>query len=85
MIRKDLSTGRGEFLPMLLEACQHREIALIEHWTAIPMNIAGASSLLLLGSTVLRDRSTGKEKRQGAEEKDILVHGNLFSRLLLAA
>jgi hypothetical protein len=63
---------------MLLKARQHSEIALIEHRTAVPMNIVSASLSLLFGSTVLRDRCTGQEKRQGAEEKDIRVHGNLF-------
>jgi hypothetical protein len=78
MIHKDLSTGRGKCLPMLLKARQHSKIALIEHRTAVPMNIVSASLSLLFGSTVLRDRCTGQEKRQGADEKDIRVHGNLF-------
>ena len=41
------------------------------------MNIAGASSLLLISSAVLRERSIGKQKRQGAEEKTFM---GTFSR-----
>jgi hypothetical protein len=80
MIRKNLFAGRREFLPVLLEAAQHGEIALVEHRTAVPMNIAGASSVLLFGSTMLRDRSIGQDKRQGADENDIPVHEKPFSR-----
>ena len=53
VIRQDLSAHRGEFCPMLLKAGQHRKIALIQHRTAVPLDIAGARALLLLGSTVL--------------------------------
>jgi hypothetical protein len=77
MIRKNLSTRRGEFFPMLLEAGQHSEIALIQYRTAVPLNVAGAGTLLLFGSTVLRHGGTAKEKRQSADEKDTVVHGNL--------
>jgi hypothetical protein len=77
LIREDFPARRGELFPVLLEAGQHREIALIQYRAAVPLNVAGASALLLLGSAVLRQGGTGKEKRQGADDKDIAVHGNL--------
>jgi hypothetical protein len=80
MIRKNLSTRRGELFPMLLKAGQHSEIALIQHPTTVPLDIARASSLLLFGSTVLRHGGTGKEKRKRAGDKDIFVHGDLFAQ-----
>jgi hypothetical protein len=43
---------------MLLEAGQHSEIALIQHRTAIYLDVAGASALLLFGSTVMRHELT---------------------------
>lgn len=61
---------------MLLEAGQHSEIALIQYRTAVPLNVAGASALLLFGSAVLRQGGTGKEKRHSANDEDI-VHGYL--------
>ena len=64
---------------MLLETGQYGEITLIEHRIAVPVNIGGASSFLLFGSAVLRDRSTGKQERQNADEKHVLVHGNLLA------
>ena len=63
---------------MLLQARQHGEIALIEHRTAVRVNIVGASLPLLFSPTVLRERSTRKEKRQGTDEKDMRFHRNLF-------
>jgi hypothetical protein len=38
---------------VLLEADQHSEIAL-QYRTVVPLNVAGASALLLFGSVVLR-------------------------------
>jgi hypothetical protein len=63
---------------MLLKAGQHCEIALIQHRPAVPPDIAGASALLLFGSAVLCDGSTGKENK--ASDKDILFHGILFAQ-----
>ena len=48
---------------MFLEAGQHGEIALIRYRTTVPLDVTGASALLLFGSTVLRHGGTGKEKR----------------------
>ena len=59
VIRRGPFCTRGEFCPMLLKAGQHSEIALIQYRAAIPLDIAGARALLLLGSTVLRHGSTG--------------------------
>jgi len=78
MIRKDLSAHRGEFSPMLLKTCQHCEIALIQHRTAVPLDIAGARALLLLGSTVLRHGGAGRDKRQSDDDEDKLFQGNLL-------
>jgi hypothetical protein len=47
VIVKNFSTRRGELFPVLLEAGQHSEIALIQYRTAVPLNVAGASALLL--------------------------------------
>lgn len=66
VIGEDLSTSLGQLFPMLLEAAQHGEIALIQDWTAIPLNVAGARVLLLFGSTVLRHSGTGEQERQSA-------------------
>ena len=77
MIREDLSARHGELLPVLLKAGQHCEIALIQYRTAVSLDVAGASTLLLFSSTVLRHGDTGKEKGQGADDKDIVVHGSL--------
>jgi len=81
MIRKDLSAHRGEFSPMLLKTCQHCEIALIQHRTAVPLDVAAACTLLLCGSSVLRHGGIGKEKRQGAADKDKVFHGDLCAML----
>ena len=59
---------------MLLKTAQHREIALIEHRAAIPLDIPRASALLLFVTTVLRDGATGSEKRQTGGEKGIFGH-----------
>jgi hypothetical protein len=75
MIRKDPSTGRDELFPVLLKARQHREIALIQYRTTVSLDVAGARTLLLLGSTMLRHGGAGKEKREGADAKDVVVHG----------
>jgi hypothetical protein len=77
VISEDFSTRRGELFPVLLEAGQHSEIALIQYRTAVPLNVAGASALLLFGSAVLRQGGTGKEKRHSADDEDIVVHGYL--------
>jgi hypothetical protein len=53
VISEDFSTRRGELFPVLLEAGQHSEIALIQYRTAVPLNVAGASARLLFGSAVL--------------------------------
>jgi hypothetical protein len=83
MIRKDLSARHGERLPVLLKAGQHREIALIQYRTAVPLDVASACTLLLFGSPVLRHGGTGEEKRQGADDKDIVLHENLCAMLTL--
>lgn len=75
MIRKDPSTGRDELFPVLLKARQHREIALIQYRTTVSLDVAGARTLLLLGSTMLGHGGAGKEKREGADAKDVVVHG----------
>jgi hypothetical protein len=41
----------------------HHKIALIQNLTAVPLNLAGASALRLLGSTALRHGGVRKEKR----------------------
>jgi hypothetical protein len=51
-------TESGELVPMFLKASQHREIALIEHRAAVPMDIARAGTPLLWGANVLRHRDT---------------------------
>jgi hypothetical protein len=58
VVRKNLFAGSGELVPMFLKASQHREIALIEHWAAVPMDIARAGTPLLWGANVLRHRDT---------------------------
>ena len=58
VIRQNPFAGSGEFVPMLLKAGQHCEIALIEHRAAVPMDIARAGSPLLLGANVLRHCDT---------------------------
>ena len=72
-VRSDLSwsasSHRGEFSPMLLKTCQHCEIALIQHRTAVPLDIAGARALLLLGSTVLRHGGAGRDKQQSDDRR----------------
>jgi hypothetical protein len=77
MIREDFSARRGKLSPVLLQAGQHSEVALIQYRAAEPLDVAGASTLLLFGSTVLRYGGTGKEKGQGDDDKDIIIHGNL--------
>ena len=78
VVGKNLSAIRGEFFPMLLQAGQYGEVALIQHRAAVPPDVAGASALLLFGSTVLGHGGTGKAKRQSADDKEILVHSNLL-------
>jgi hypothetical protein len=78
VIRKNPFTRRGELFPMSLKAGQHSEIALIQHRTAVPLGIAGASALLLFGSAVLCQGGTGKEKRESADDEHIFIHKNLF-------
>lgn len=85
VIRKDLSAHRGELSPMLLKTRQHRKIALIQHQTAVPLNTAGARALLLLRSTVLRRRTTAREKRQSARDEYKLCHENLLMQRRAAA
>jgi hypothetical protein len=80
VIRQDLSAHHGEFCPMLLKAGQHRKIGLIQHGTAVPLDIAGARALLLLGSTVLSYGGTGRDKRQSAADEDRLFHRNLLKQ-----
>jgi hypothetical protein len=82
MIREDLSARHGELLPVLLKAGQHCEIALIRYRTAVPLDVAGACTLLLIRSSVLPHRGTGEEKRQGADDKDIVFHENLCAIML---
>jgi hypothetical protein len=72
-------------LPVLLKAGQHREIALTQYRTAVSLDVAGACALLLISSTVLRHGGTGKEKRQGTGDKDMLFHGYLCAILTLFA
>ena len=62
MIGKHPSTSPGQLYTMLLKAGQHTEIALIKGCAAVSLDTAGASALLLFGSTVLRYGRTGKEK-----------------------
>ena len=69
MIREDLSARHGELFPVLLQTFVHCEIALIQYRTAVSLDVAGASTLLLFGSTVLRHGGSGEEKRQGADNK----------------
>jgi hypothetical protein len=57
---------------VLLQAGEHREIALIQYRTAVSLDVAGACTLLSFGSTVLRHGGTGKEKRQGTDDKDMV-------------
>jgi hypothetical protein len=83
MIREDLSARHGELLPVLLKAGQHCEIALIRYRTAVPLDVAGACTLLLIRSSVLPHRGTGEEKRQGADDKDIVFHENLCAMMTL--
>jgi len=54
MTRKDFSTRRRELLTVLLQAGQYSEIALIQYRPAVSLDVAGANTLLLFGSTVLR-------------------------------
>jgi hypothetical protein len=83
MIREDLSARHGELLSVLLKAGQHRKIALIQYGTAVPLDVAGACTLLLFGSSVLRHGGAGEEKRQGAKDKDVVFHGNLCAMMSL--
>jgi hypothetical protein len=68
-------------LPVLLKADQHREITLTQYRTAVPLDVAGACTLLLIRSSVLRHRGTGEEKRQGADDKDTVVHEDLCAMM----
>jgi hypothetical protein len=70
-------------LPVLLKAGQHREITLTQYRTAVPLDVAGACTLLLIRSSVLRHGGTGEEKRQGADDKDIVFHKKLSAMMTL--
>jgi hypothetical protein len=77
VVGQNFPAGRGEPLPMLLKASQHREIALIEYRTAVPLDIAGARALLLFGTTVLRDGCARNENYQKGSGKGISRHKDL--------
>jgi hypothetical protein len=62
VIRKNPFTTGGELFPMSLKAGQHIEIALSQHRTAVPVDIARASALLLFGSAVLCRHWKGKAR-----------------------
>jgi hypothetical protein len=68
-IGEDLSAKHGELFQILLKAGEHSDVALLQYRTAVPLDVAGACTLLLFGSTVLR--------HGGADNKDIVVHGDL--------
>jgi hypothetical protein len=59
---------------VLLKTPQHREIALI---TTVSLKLPAHTRCSLLGSTMLRHGGAGKEKREGADAKDVVVHGTL--------
>jgi hypothetical protein len=49
----------------LWKAGHHNEIALIRQQTAVPLDLAGASPLLLFGSTVQRHGGVRKKSETG--------------------
>jgi hypothetical protein len=79
-------TDRGQSEPFckmpsacrdVLKTGQHGEIALIEHRAAVGLDIARASTLLLIGATVLGNGGTRSKKRQSGGEKKIFGHRRL--------
>jgi hypothetical protein len=80
-IGEDLSAKHGELFQILLKAGEHSDVALLQYRTAVPLDVAGACTLLLFGSSVLRHRGTAEEKRQGADDKDIVFRGNLCAMM----
>jgi hypothetical protein len=62
-VSEDFSARRGKLFPVLLQAGQHSEVALIQYRAAVSLDVAGASTLLLLGSGVFRHGGIGNEKR----------------------
>lgn len=80
VIGENLSASRGELFPMLLQTGQYREIALVQHRTAVPLYINRARALLLFGSTVLRHGGAGQEKRRKASGKEKRFHDNFSCR-----
>jgi hypothetical protein len=53
---QDLIAGHRQLWTILLKAGKNGEIALINHWTAIALNVARTSRLLLRRAAALRWR-----------------------------
>src|SRR3954452_10289544 len=56
VLLEHLVTGHAQFGTMLLKAGQNGEIALIDHGTAVALDIARTGRLLLRGAAALRLR-----------------------------
>jgi hypothetical protein len=77
VVFQHLIAGLAYFGAILLQASQDREIALIDHWTAVALNVARTGRLLLRRTAallLLGDGSGGKRKRQHGECQDKFLH-----------
>jgi hypothetical protein len=68
MIREDLFARHGELFLVLLQACEHGKIALIQYRTAVSLDVAGASRCNCFRSTVLQTRLHRKGKATGRRQ-----------------
>jgi hypothetical protein len=66
---------------VLLQAGQHREIALIKYRAAVPLHVAGACTLLLFGSSMLRHGDAVMARSLGQRPRGIeLSRGEIWLR-----
>jgi hypothetical protein len=75
--RKEPSYNSRRVFPKLWKAGHHSEIALIQQLTAVPLDLAGTSALLLFGSTVQCHGGVRKRKRNRQEK---FYSGSLLER-----
>lgn len=64
---------------MLLEAGLHSEIVLIQYRATVPLDVAGASALLLFGSTVLRHGALQRKSDRASTMRTSLFMGEFFA------
>jgi hypothetical protein len=74
VVLEHLGAGLRKLLPILLQAGEDGEVALIDHGATMPLHVTGASLLLVRVAPMLREGRRGERERGQGDYQEKSTH-----------